>query len=160
MRDLLVPFTVATMTLSSRRRAADTTTSTPLVLLPVVAALLLTGCSSDPAPTPEVPSSVGKVTTQERPRDPLDCSAAPLFSITVVGGESYTPDSQASLIVSQPVRIVIDSDIATTVDLRGSETFEVVDIDPGVSSICTTYLSAGQYAVQVGELIPLVFTVS
>jgi hypothetical protein len=133
-------------------------------LLPILVVLFLTGCGQQsngnlqPAGAPSSESTLNS-NQSEAANLTLDCSSAITVSITVEEGRAYSPEQQISLLVDQPVRIVVQSDEVTTIDLRGSETYSVVEIEPGLSSVCTTYRQTGQYPVQVGNLIPLVFVV-
>ena len=89
----------------------------------------------------------------------LDCSSALSVSVALQEGVAYTPQSQVTLLVDQPVRIVVQSDAATLIDLRGSETYDVIEVEPGLTAVCTTYRTDGQYPVQVGDSIPFVFVI-
>jgi hypothetical protein len=134
------------------------------VLLPILVVLLLTGCGQQSEGNPNLESSPGSEiainpTEGATAKLALDCSTATTVSVTVEEGRAYSPGQQIPLLVDEPVRIVVQSDEVTTIDLRGSETYSVVEIEPGLSSVCTTYRQTGQYPVQVGNLIPLVFVV-
>jgi len=130
----------------------------------ISATLLLVGCGQQPTtgPDPAVDrntESTGKAVQGAKDNVTLDCASALSVSVAVEAGAVYTPQAQVSLLVEQPVRIIVQSDAPTTVDLRGSETYEIVDLQPGVSAVCTTYRAAGQYPLQIGDAIPLVFQV-
>jgi len=130
----------------------------------ILLVLFLSGCGQQsddnlkPVTAPSLESTVNP-TQSEVVNPALDCSSAMTVSITVEEGRAYSPEKQIPLLVDQPVRIFFQSDVATSIDLRGSETYTVVEIDPGVAAVCTAYRQTGQYPVQVGNLIPLVFVV-
>ena len=89
----------------------------------------------------------------------LDCSGAITVSVSIDAGRAYTPDQSIALLVDQPVRIVVQSDVAVVIDLRGSESYNVIQAESGLNSVCTSYRESGQYPVQIDEFIPLVFVV-
>jgi hypothetical protein len=118
--------------------------------LTATALVLLAGCGQGAEPQ-LVEEQVATTTASELA---LDCSQTPTVTVRAAGGEVFTEQEEVSVSAGQGLRLVFDTDMDSKVVLSGSRTTEF-QATAGVSALCTTYQSAGRYAVEIGDVVAL-----